>query len=137
MVTGNKPVKSLPEYGLVQGEVERFIGALCRDCACHFVLIAHVEKELDALLGGTKITTSLPGKALMAKFATSFSDVIYAQRSASKWTWSTAAEGVDLKTRNLPYADNLLPDFSQIVSKWKARQAATEALPSNPPLPTK
>ena len=61
------------------------------------------------------------GKALAPKIPSMFSDVILTTRENTKWTWDTASAMADLKTRNLPIAQGITPDFRQIIEKWKSR----------------
>jgi len=121
MVVGKKPVKSQPDWGIAQDSLERLIRYICDGCKCHFVLIAHVERETDPAFGGTKITVSTLGRALPPKIPPMFSDVILCTRDAKGWKWSTANGLCDLKTRNLPFAEDIPQDFSKIVEKWKGR----------------
>jgi hypothetical protein len=93
---------------------------LC-DYSLHFVLISHIERETDLVQGGSKITVSTLGVKLAPKIPLLFSDVILAKRNGAVWTWSTADPSADLKTRNLPVAENLLPSFAPIVAKWQSR----------------
>lgn len=124
LVIGGKPVRSQTDWGMAQDQLERTLRMLCDGCQCHFVLLAHVEREVDQVLGGVKLMTSTLGKALAPKIPAMFSDVILTARTGDKWTWDTSSAMADLKTRNLPIAANLQPDFSQIIVKWKSRQAA-------------
>ena len=101
---------------------------LCDKCRCHFVLLAHVERETDAVLGGVKIMVSTLGVKLAPKIPSMFSDVIYTVRQGDKWSWDTANSLADLKTRNLPIKSDLPPNFAPIVTKWYAR--ATASLPA-------
>lgn len=121
MVIGNKPAKSQRDWGLAQDQIERFLRYVCDGCKCHFVLIAHVERELDQVMGGVKVTVSTLGRALPPKIPPMFSDVILAVRTGTNWTWSTANALCDLKTRSLPVAESIKPDFGQILDKWKSR----------------
>ncbi len=118
---GGKPVRSMADWGLAQVQVENLLRMICDGCPCWFVLIAHVERETDAILGGIKLTTSTLGKALAPKIPAMFSDVILTVRTNDKWTWDTANPQADLKTRNLPIASGLKPDFGAIVQKWLSR----------------
>jgi len=61
------------------------------------------------------------GRKLAPKLPRFFSDVVYADKTGSKFTWSTMALGADLKARNLPTADGLAPDFGPIIAKWKTQ----------------
>lgn len=124
LVIGGKPVRSQTDWGMAQDQLERTLRMLCDGCLCHFVLLAHVEREVDQVLGGVKLMTSTLGKALAPKIPAMFSDVVLTMRTGDKWTWDTSSAMADLKTRNLPIAANLQPDFGQIIMKWKSRQAA-------------
>lgn len=120
MVVGTKPVIAPGEWGVGMQHVEKFLKKLV-DMRCHFVLLAHVERELDEVMGGTKITVGTLGKKLAPKIPPMFGDVILTVREGVKWSWSTANTQSDLKTRNLPVKDGIPPDFKQIISKWESR----------------
>lgn len=121
MVVGQKPVRSQTDWGIAQDQVEKILRLLCDGCKCHFILISHVEREVDAVMGGVKVTVSSLGKALPPKIPPMFSDVILTERKGTNWTWSTANPLCDLKTRNLPVAENISPSFAEIISKWESR----------------
>lgn len=121
MTIGKKPLRSQTDWGLAQGVVEKFCRTCCDQSKAHFVLIAHVEREVDQINGGVKITVQTLGKALPPLIPPMFSDVIYAMRDGTKWTWSTAHAMCDLKTRNLPVAEGIQPTFKLIIDKWLSR----------------
>lgn len=121
LVVGGKPVRSQSDWGLAQDQVEKIVRLWTDNCRCHFVLIAHVEREQDAILGGIKLMVSTLGKALAPKLPPMFSDVILTERSGSNFTWNTGSAMADVKTRNLPIAEKIPADFGQIISKWKSR----------------
>ena len=121
LVVGGKAVKSQSDWGIAQQQVETFVRMLTDNCRCHFILIAHVERETDAILGGVKLMVSTLGKALAPKLPPMFSDVILTERSGSAFTWNTGSALADVKTRNLPIAEKLPADFGAIISKWKNR----------------
>lgn len=121
LVVGNKPVKSQPDWGLAQDQVESFLRMVTASCRCHIILLAHVERETDAVLGGTKIMLSSLGRALGPKIPPMFSDVILTVREGSKWTWDTGSAMADVKSRNLPVQQGLPANFGQIIDKWKSR----------------
>ncbi len=121
LVVGGKAVKSQSDWGIAQDQIEKLVRMLCDNCPCHFVLIAHVERETDQILGGVKLMVSTLGKALAPKLPPMFSDVILTVRQGDKWTWDTANVMADLKTRNLPISSNNTPTFASIITKWKSR----------------
>ena len=121
LVVGGKPVKSQPDWQIAMDQIEKLIKKLTDGCKCHFVLISHIDRENDEVLGGTKVMTGTLGRKLAPKLPPMFSDVIMAVRTGTQFSWSTASALADLKARNLPIADGIKPDFRQIVSKWKSR----------------
>ena len=121
LVVGNKPVKSQPDWGIAQDQVEKLIRQLTDGCRCHFALTAHIERETDQVMGGVKLTVSTLGRALAPKIPPMFSDVILSYREGTKFLWSTANPQADLKARNLPIADGIEPSFKQILNKWVSR----------------
>lgn len=121
LVVGGKPVRSQSDWGIAQDQLEKYLRMLTDGCRCHFVLISHVEREVDQVLGGTKLFVSTLGKALTPKIAPMFSDVILTVREGTKWTWDTSNPMADVKGRNLPFAAGQVPDFKTIMDKWKSR----------------
>lgn len=121
LVVGGKPVKSQSDWGLAQDSVEKIVRMWTDHCKCHFVLIAHVEREQDAILGGIKLMVSTLGKALAPKLPPMFSDCILTERSGSNFSWNTGSAQADVKSRNLPISEKLPADFGAIVAKWKSR----------------
>jgi hypothetical protein len=121
LVVGGKPVRSQADWGIAMSLIENLIRMLTDGCKCHFVMTAHVEREVDTVFGGVKVTVSTLGRALAPKIPPMFSDVILTSREGTRFLWSTANPQADLKARNLPIADGINPDFSQIFNKWKSR----------------
>lgn len=124
MVVGGKPVRSQSDWGIAMDQVEKLLLYLTDSCRCHFVLLAHIERETDQVLGGSKITVGTLGQKLAPKIPPMFSDVILTEREATAWVWNTAHAQADLKTRNLPYQPKITPGFKQIFDSWEARDLA-------------
>jgi hypothetical protein len=120
-IVGGKPVRSQSDWGIAQNQLESLLRKLCDGCKAHFILLAHVEREADMILGGVKLMVSTLGKALAPKIPPMFSDVILTKRQGTAFTWSTADPTADTKTRNLPLKENIEPNFGQIISKWRNR----------------
>lgn len=121
LVIGSKPVKSQAEWGIAQDLIERLIRHIIDGCRCHFILEAHIEREVDQVLGGVKLMASTLGRALAPKLPPLFSDVVLSVREGLNWSWSTANTQADLKTRNLAISDKLSPDFKPVFAKWRSR----------------
>jgi hypothetical protein len=121
LIIGNKPVRSQAEWGIAQDQIEKLIRQLCDGTKCHFVLTAHVEREIDQVFGGVKVTVATLGKALAPKIPPMFSEVILSVRNGAQFTWSTANPQADLKTRYLPIKDGLEPTAKPVLEKWQKR----------------
>lgn len=125
LVVGAKPTKNMAEWGLAQDQLFKLLFMLCNNCICHFVLLAHVEREVDQILGGVKLTVSTLGKALAPQIPPMFSDVILTVKQGDKWTWDTASPLADVKVRNLPISASNPPNFNLIIGKWRKRSGNT------------
>jgi hypothetical protein len=121
MCVGNRPTASQPDYGVAQNNLMNLLRYLTQGCACHFILIAHVDRQLDQVMGGVKIMTKAPGQAISGDIPPLFSDVILTVREADRFYWDTASTLADLKTRNLPIAGKQPPNFATIFDKWLRR----------------
>jgi hypothetical protein len=126
MVVGTKPVKDMAEWGIAQTQIMSLLQKLTSGCMCHFVLIAHVEREVDQLMGGIKLMVSSLGKAITKDIPQPFSDVILSVREGDKFFWDTANSQADLKTRNLPILSKLPASFAPIIAKWTERRNLAE-----------
>jgi hypothetical protein len=121
LVVGGKPVKNISDWGIAQDQIEKIVRMWTDACKCHFMLIAHVEREKDEILGGIKLMVSTLGAKLAPKLPPMFSDVILTVREGAKFSWDTGNGQADVKTRNLPIQAGLNPDFAPIFKKWQGR----------------
>lgn len=119
LVVGSKPVKHQGDWGVAMDNLERLIQKLCTSTQAMFILMAHAERETDEVMGGSKIMAATLGRKLAPRLPRFFSDVVLADKQGTKFTWSTAALGADLKARNLALADGLPPDFGPIIESWQ------------------
>jgi len=119
LVVGSKPTKSMADWMVSADNLERLITTLVTSTNCYFVLTGHIERETDEITGGVRLMASTLGRKLAPRLPRFFDDVILCQREGAQFTWSTAAMNVDLKTRNLPISDKILPSFKQIVERKK------------------
>lgn len=127
LVVGGKPIKNPGDYGIAQGQILPFLRLICDHCNCWFVLISHIDREIDQVLGGTKIMPATVGQKLAPLLAPMFSDVIYCDREGNNWTWNTTTAGAETKARNLPWRDKQPPSFAPLVAAWKKNVAAASA----------
>lgn len=121
LMVGTKPVKSQADWGVAMDNLEALVQQLCMNTFCHFIMMAHAEREVDEVSGGTRVMASTLGRKLAPKIPRFFSDVIMTRNDAGKFTWSTAEMGMDLKVRNLPIAANLEPTFATVIKTWQSR----------------
>lgn len=114
LVVGAKPIKTQPEWGCAMGNLQNLIEKLCDDTKCSFVLIAHVERQKDEISGGTHLTISTLGNKLAPELVKLPDEIIYTSREGDKFKWSTIESGIDLKSRCLPWSDDIEPTFAQM-----------------------
>jgi hypothetical protein len=131
MVVGAKPLRDKPDYQLVQTNLTNLIQKLTDGCLVNFVLIAHVDRMVDDVMGGVKLMPVTPGQAMKGTLPQRFSDVILTARMGKDFYWDTANGQADLKTRNLKIESKLPPDFGPIVEKWRKRKAIAELTQSS------
>lgn len=123
LVTGAKPVKAMGEWGVAMDTEERLINKFCSDLRCWFVMTAHIEREQDEISGAQFNAPAALGRKLGPRIPRFFSDVVHSRRvEGSNFRWSTISPSMDLKARNLPWSDNIPPDFREIYNRWKARR---------------
>jgi hypothetical protein len=122
LTVGSKPAMHPGEWGIAQNNVEKFVQKCATGLKAHFVLIAHLEKEIDEVAGTSKLMASTLGRKLAPKLPWMFSDVILATREGAKFGWSTDMSGVDVKPTNLPRGSNLEPSFVPLIKRWKDAQ---------------
>jgi hypothetical protein len=124
LTVGYKPTGAPGEWSIAMNFIESLLMKINSDRRCYFVLLAHVEKEMDEISGVNRIMTSTLGRKLAPKLARFFGEIVYAQRMKDdpKFRWSTLDNNADLKNRILPVGDKLEPDFKLIVEGHNARK---------------
>ncbi len=123
---GNKLILHEGEWQAAQNQVENLVRQLKQVTRCWVIMIAHIDRELDTVRGGTKIMTHALGRKLAPKLPPMFGDVVSAEREGKVFKWSTATPDTDLKTRILPIDANLVPSFKLAVELWKAKGGILE-----------
>lgn len=116
LVAGTKPVKSQSDWQIAQNQVFDIIVKLTSGVPATVVVTSHIEKEVDELTGIQTTMASTLGRKLAPRLPQRFSEVILTKREGTRFSWSTAAYGVALKTRLLPIAEGLKPSFVELIS---------------------
>lgn len=124
---GSKPGAHEGEYGICMRQIESYVDKFTNDMPCMGVMLGHIDREPNEITGGAENMVSTLGKKLAPKIPRPFSDVVLAERNGSTFSWSTIKSGYKLKTRNLPFADNIPPTFAPVVQAWKQQIAAEQA----------
>lgn len=120
LVVGNKPARSMPDYGIAQQAIKMLLGPICTQLPCHFVLACHISREKDEITGGTTITVSTVGNKLGPDLPRMFSDVIRTRREGAKFSWDTADSQATVVARHVGIASAIDPSFVPLINKWKA-----------------
>lgn len=118
---GEKYAMTQPEYQIAMKVIENLIMQICTGFRCHFVLTAHIEREADEVLGGSRVMASTLGRKLAPVLPRFFTDVIWAKRSGTKFYWDTADPQADLKSRNLGIGSEFPQSFVPLIKKWQER----------------
>lgn len=121
LVVGTKPTKSQADWGVSMDNLSRLLQKLCFDTRAHFVLTAHLEREINEVTGSIQVMASTLGKKLAPVLPRFFSDVVVAERNGTSFNWSTATANTDTKARNLAISDKLAPTFTQAIEAWKRK----------------
>jgi len=121
MQIGGRPTAAQQDYMVAQNHLINFLRLVTQGIDCPFVMTAHVDRIEDAVSQTTKTMIKAIGRALSTDIPTLFSDVIYCVRNGDKFSWDTAAYGVDVKTRSLGYRSGISPDFALIFDVWAKR----------------
>jgi hypothetical protein len=122
-VCGTKPVKSQPEWGAAIDLELGFVEHLTAQLPVHVVIMAHIIREVDEVLGGIKIMVNAIGKKAPQEIGKTFTDIILAKREGSDYTWSVADLGVDTKATSLPIGGKHPPTFVPLIETWRSRVA--------------
>jgi len=117
---GLTPLPPQSDYGIVQFNIYSLIDLLTSNLKCHFVLIAHIEREHDEIGGGFIKTVSTFGRKLAPTLPPLFDDVVISMKFGVAFTWTTIENGADTKNRNLPLKADMPQDFNLLLDAWKA-----------------
>lgn len=120
---GYKPTAHQGEWGTSMNMQIKLLLKLTSDCQCFFVLIAHVDKELNEVTGISSVTIHALGRKNAMPIVGMFSEVVYAKKVKDQFFWSTVELNTDTKQRGLPLSGTIPPDFAQVVALHNRRLA--------------
>lgn len=124
LIVGSRPVMAMGEYMVAQKFLYDFLFRCTQGLSQTFVLTAHVDRQMDEVMGGLKLMTKAPGSKLSTDIPPLFSEVILTVREGDKFSWDTANPAADLKSRYLPISKSNPPNFATIMDKWLLRVKA-------------
>lgn len=115
-VAGSRVIRSQAEWGIAMDLIERFITTITATLQCSFVLLAHTERDVDELNGGTRVMPSTLGRKLAPKLPRPFDEVVYCYSTKGNFWWSTTEPGMTTKSRVLAQSDQIKPDFKPLLT---------------------
>lgn len=126
LVVGAKPIRTLPEWGVAIDNELRFIDHLCYGIPCHVILMAHLDRQVDEVMGGIRRMVNALGKKAPQEMPKSFTDVILASEDAGTFSWSTSDAQTDTKATTGLARASFSPSFVPLIEIWRERALLTE-----------
>lgn len=127
------------EWGVAMELEGNLIRKLVGDRGAFFVLIAHLDRNIDEISQATKTMPAALGNKLAPQMMKDFSEIVYAKRlvaagsTAPKYVWSTLDATADLKARALSASAEMPASFVPLVAAHRARVAqAAQPTPATP-----
>jgi len=129
MVSGASIAKSQPQWGAAMNSEVLIVNKLCYSTRAMFVLVAHVDRQVDEVMGGMHMIPLALGRKVAPDLPRYFNDVILTVRDGDKFHWSTSTPNADLKATTCPIKEKLPPSFVPLVEEWKKRGGVFEKAP--------
>ncbi|HSW65374.1 MAG TPA: AAA family ATPase [Dissulfurispiraceae bacterium] len=126
LAVGMKPIMSQPDWGVAMKTIQDWVEIMTTQTRCHFVLISHIERELDEIRGGSRNMVSTLGRKLAPLIPTNFSDVILSVKEGANFYWDTADVSTDVGSSNLPLASKQPASFVPLFEAWKKKGGVFE-----------
>jgi hypothetical protein len=115
---GLKPTMHQGEWGVAMNLEEMIVNKLTSDLACYFVLIAHIDRNINEATLQALITPAALGAKLGPRIGRFFSEVILTKRINADFTWSTMEISADVKQSTLTIGATLPPSFKPVVDAF-------------------
>lgn len=116
---GLKPTMHQGEWGVAMNLEEMLINKLTSDLSCYFVLIAHIDRNINEASLQQLITPAALGAKLGPRIGRFFSEVILCKRINADFSWSTMELAADVKQSVLPINATLKPSFKPIIEGFE------------------
>jgi hypothetical protein len=114
---GGKLAISQPEWGVMQKTLVEFMRLLTEDLTCNLVILGHPTKEIDPVLGITRIYPANLGQALNNLLPSFFTEVVWSYRKGQEFLWSTDHKQAVTRQTVLPLKESMPQDFAQCFRK--------------------
>lgn len=125
---GYKPILTQPDWGVVQNTLRLLLQPLTENLFCHFLLIAHIDREIDEVRGGTRKVPATAGRKLAPRIPEMFGEAIMAYRKDAKFLWRTFGDDdAMIKGRVLGLINDQPADFRILLEAWKKAGGVIEA----------
>lgn len=119
---GLKPTMNPGEWNVAMNLELMLIEKLTADTKCFFVILAHIDRNINEVTGGMVVTPAAIGAKLGPKIGRFFSEVVLTKRVGARFVWSTEETNTDVKNRSLPIGKELEPSFAPLVAAFEARR---------------
>lgn len=119
LTVGMKPAKTLQDWGVAIDSLENFENQITTIRAS-FVLLAHIEREVDETSKNIFITVATLGVKYPLRIGRNYHDVILTDNKKGVFSWATISRDCQLKFTYLPAAEQLEPTFEPLVCQWLA-----------------
>lgn len=125
---GLKPSMAQGEWGVAMELEGGLIRKLVSDRGCFFVLIAHLDRNVDESTQATKLMPAALGNKLAPQLSKDFSEVVLAKKAVPatpggqpSFLWATVDPLADLKNRGLGASASLPASFVPLVEAHRKR----------------
>lgn len=115
---GLKPTMHQGEWGVAMNLEEMMVNKLTSDLSCYFVLIAHIDRNINEASLAALVTPAALGAKLGPRIGRFFSEVILCKRINENFSWSTMEPAADVKQSVLPIHATLPPNFKPLVEAF-------------------
>ena len=132
LTIGSKPIKTQPEWGVIQQNIVMLLEMLTTGTSCHLVMMAHLKYLYDEILGKSTVMVETPGKAISPTLPNNFDDCILTVRDGAQFFWDTADPDAQTKARHIPVRGKQDPSYAPLFEQWKENGGVIQPGPDVP-----